>query len=163
MSWRNRITIAILCCNSALGIATNTGCQSWSGMGAPMQASTRVPPPATGSYNLQGAYYNNPATATSSTSTPASTTAPVVQASATSNPYAPAGANFPTSQYVGDTSANYASAANQPSNSSASVSTAGYTDNPNSGAQVIPASSLQTGDFSQLPTPPTDATNLQWQ
>ncbi len=175
LAWRGRLS-AFLCCSFALGLLVSSGCHN---LGSPMQSATRVPPPGTGSYNLQGAYYNNPATATSSTvpSSPVpifqanaapTNPAPVVQASATSDNYAPAGANFPTTKFVGDSSAQSANGTNFGPSSlgttgSSGVSPAVYTDNGNSGAQVIQASSLQSGDFNEPPAAPTSATNLQWQ
>lgn len=39
-----------------------TGCQSWQGAAFPLPNASRVPPPATGSYQLPSGYYNNSAT-----------------------------------------------------------------------------------------------------
>ena len=35
------------------------GCHSWSGGAYPFQSTSRVPPPATGSYQVPSSYYNN--------------------------------------------------------------------------------------------------------
>lgn len=35
-----------------------SGCQAWPGANFPVQNTTRVPPPGTGTYNLPGGYYN---------------------------------------------------------------------------------------------------------
>lgn len=43
-----------------LGLLLQSGCQNLCGGGYPMQSITRVPPPGTGSYPMQGGYYNNP-------------------------------------------------------------------------------------------------------
>ncbi len=49
---------------SALLIAIThaVGCQSWQGASFPLQNSTRVPPPGTGTYQLPTGYYNNNST-----------------------------------------------------------------------------------------------------
>lgn len=50
-----RLTLVAACLNF-------TGCQSWQGAAFPLPNASRVPPPATGSYQLPSGYYNNSAT-----------------------------------------------------------------------------------------------------
>ena len=50
---------------------TFTGCQSWQGAAFPLPNASRVPPPATGSYQLPSGYYNNSATSSLSNASPA--------------------------------------------------------------------------------------------
>jgi hypothetical protein len=165
-AWREQLFGATVCFASLL-LVFASGCQSWSNMSAPMQSATRVPPPGTGSYNLQGAYYNNPATAQSNNLSPTSgNAAPVVQASATSGSFNPAGSNYPTSQFTDSGAVSFAStnAMNAAAFGTASqgVNTAGYTDNGSSGAQVISASSMPTRVSDASNSDSIDTTNLQW-
>ncbi len=46
-------------CTLFVAISTTVGCQSWQGVGFPMQNATRVAPPGTGTYQLPTGYYNN--------------------------------------------------------------------------------------------------------
>lgn len=66
--WKLSVGCAMLVCQA--------GCQNLGGGGYPMQSVTRVPPPGTGSYPVQGGYYNNPAAAQTSAA-PGTMAAPV--------------------------------------------------------------------------------------
>ncbi len=46
---------------SLLGVCLS-GCQSWQSGGFPLQNTTRVPPPGTGTFQVPNAYYNNGST-----------------------------------------------------------------------------------------------------
>jgi len=70
MRWSTLLVVCAIACQS--------GCQNFGGGGYPMQSVTRVPPPGTGSYPMQGGYYNTPSSAQSAAppgSLPATTTA----------------------------------------------------------------------------------------
>ena len=164
-TWRVRVSkrSAFLAC--ALSVVC--GCQTWSPSNWGVPAGTRVPPPPTGSYQHQGAYYNNPSTGTpasppvnaasspagGTTAAPGKTTsqniqtafggAPVMQASAVS----PMNSSSPRTQFSAASDAAFSAGASSSSRGSSAsagnVSTAGYTDNGSGMAEVVSANSLQ--------------------
>ena len=157
-AWRSKTNTRSALSFSLIGLSLLTlecGCQSWSPSTWAVPAGSRVPPPATGSYQHQGAYYNNPSTgaaaaapaaALKSTSqnfpSTASTNANgVVQASATSPTSSAYGAAF--SSRVTTSQADSGLSPIGSLDASGQVNTAGYTDNGTGMAQVVSASSLQ--------------------
>lgn len=111
-----------------------TGCQGWSGTNwqgpsLPLSSASRVPPPGTGTYQLPGSYYTNPAAGSNATTSNFSNAAPVVQASA-NVPIGQAGQRSST------ISAEYRPVA---TDSAPQVSTAVYTDPNYASAQVVSA------------------------
>ena len=134
----------------ALGVfVVMCGCQTWSPSNWGVPTSSRVPPPPTGSYQHQGAYYNNPSMGTPASPVKATThvspnsPAPVVQASAI-NPFGSNGSLPATNTSenssafgTGATSIGFQSARGQ-------VTTAGYNDNGSGLAEVVTAGSLQS-------------------
>lgn len=164
-TWRVRVSrrTAFLAC--ALSVVC--GCQTWSPSNWGVPAGTRVPPPPTGSYQHQGAYYNNPSTGSpasppvnsalnttgGTTVAPGKTTsqnmqtafggAPVMQASAVS----PLNQSSSRTQFSSASDAAFtassSSSSRSPSASAGNVSTADYTDNGSGMAEVVSANSLQ--------------------
>ncbi len=157
-AWRPQST-----CLKIVSVCTVTilcGCQTWSPSNWGVPAGSRVPPPPTGSYQHQGAYYSNPATGTASgaavssfhsatqnfpSTQAAASNGMVVQASGAntingsrnSSPYANAFSNTPaTPTDGGATSIDFQGSRSQ-------VSTADYTDNGSGMAQVVSADALQ--------------------
>ena len=164
-TWRVRVSrrTAFLAC--ALSVVC--GCQTWSPSNWGVPAGTRVPPPPTGSYQHQGAYYNNPSTGSTAsppvnsasnttggtTAAPGRTTsqnmqtafggAPVMQASAVSPlNQASSRTQFSSASDAAFT-ASSSSSSRSPSASAGNVSTADYTDNGSGMAEVVSANSLQ--------------------
>ena len=131
------------------------GCQSWSPSTWAVPAGSRVPPPATGSYQHQSAYYNNPSTGAAATA-PAAALKSTSQnfpstASTNANGVMQASATAPTSSAYGTAFSSRVTTAQADSglspmgsqDASGQVNTAGYTDNGTGMAQVVSASSLQ--------------------
>ncbi len=165
-AWRPQST-----CLKIVSVCTVTilcGCQTWSPSNWGVPAGSRVPPPPTGSYQHQGAYYSNPATGTASgaaVSSFQSTTPnfPSTQSAASTNSTT-SSSNGMVVQASGVNAINsspngspYATAfSNSPATqtdggatslgfqgSRTQVSTADYTDNGSGMAQVVSADALQ--------------------
>ena len=175
--WRELRSKASTACIAIGLLVVMCGCQTWSPSSWGLPTSTRVPPPPTGSYQHQGAYYNNPSTGTpapslKTTQVPPNAYAPVVQASAV-NPFGSSG-SLPTTNMsdqagafnTGTTSIGFQAA-------SGHVSTAGYNDNGSGMAEVVTAGSLPSrADFDagninaggrlDVNTNTGEGANLQW-
>lgn len=148
-AWHERMSKASTACVALGVLVVVCGCQTWSPSNWGVPTSSRVPPPPTGSYQHQGAYYNNPSMGTPAapgktiTQVMPNSSAPVVQASAVnafgSNSSLPAmNTNDKASAFsAGATSIGF-------QRSSGQVTTAGYNDNGSGLAEVVTAGSLQS-------------------
>lgn len=189
-TWRTRLSKKSTIIVSSLFMLC--GCQTWSPSNWGVPAGTRVPPPPTGSYQHQGAYYNNPATGTAtSVSAPPTSGVPAAPGKTTTQimpnqsmpggaTVVPASAVAPLNQLNPRTQISSGSSSVFEASKSTStvgfpstrgqVSTAGYTDNGSGMAEVVSASSLQAPADMEQPlqngnieaNASSDGANLQW-
>ena len=156
-AWRSRsnhFALLVVC-----SVTFSCGCQTWSPSNWGVPAGTRVPPPPTGSYQHQGAYYNNPATGATSAApaaalksttqnfpSTAATNGAVVQASANGSSYSasPSSNAAAFSSRLTTASGNNGAASIGMQDINGQVNTADYTDNGSGMAQVVNASSVQS-------------------
>jgi len=168
-TWRELVSTAAVATIGFCSVISMSGCQSWSPSNWAVPSGSRVPPPPTGSYQHQGAYYNNPTTGTPAAPIKATTqimprTSPTVVPASATSPMNAHGSMPATNLAADATSLGFLSAGGQ-------VNSAGYTDNGSRMAEVVPASSLQppTGPNASGPSGGVDLNakvgegpNLQW-
>jgi hypothetical protein len=166
MDFTSRRLRRILTATAITCVTTLTGgCQSYPNLQVP--GGTRVPPPATGSYNLQGQYYNNPNASTNGNPAPKNSTTSRSQPPAT---VVPASATWQSTNLPNNISRGISNLAeaNDPA-----VTAAVYHDNGGSDVPVVSASAVETMDresnipaqrgLSDLPSSPNQNGQLQWQ
>lgn len=163
MTSRKRVSKTVLILSISTCLVWQVGCQSWSAGGYSMQNASRVPPPATGTYQLPSAYYNGGGgqasnatqNANSSLSARGVSAAPPVGSPLTgvsstnvqpAGYMAPAGANYPVN---GGSAANYATTASPVSPNTGFQSGAGVTT---SNLPTIGGASASLSDTSQVPS-----------
>lgn len=155
-------------CALLTAITSTAGCQSWQGGSFPMQNTTRVAPPGTGTYQLPTGYYNNNST---SALTPAGQ---MMQASndAASSLRTASGPLPTTNMSANNSVGNFATSSsnstypttNLSAGLTSAASTAGFESQPNENSAFQPASSQGSGVMpaafqSEAPGQPVSSTS----